>query len=233
MSARIAAVIGAFSTVLLVPAAAHAVPVLQPLKPCYVTAATSAGQQSEGVAISATGFTPNSTVTLAIDGQPVSTNVGVDAAGNLTLDPQNVPAPFSASGSREFTVTLTENGNPANTVSATSSSTSLGVTLKPRRARPSKRIRFRGLGFTGKGPVYAHYVYKGKVRKTVRMARRKSPCGRWEARRPQIPVDDPKTGTWTVQFDQSKRYRNAQDPNSGLRSVFVLIRISVTLVPGN
>jgi hypothetical protein len=230
MPARMPAVTGALFIALLVPAAAEAA-TIAPLKPCYVTASTEAGPQQEGVAISASGFTPNSTVNLAMDGQPLANNLQTDAAGNLSLAPENVPAPFVPKGSREFSVTLTQTDNPANTVTATSRTTALGVTLKPRRARPSKRIRFKGSGFTGDAPVYAHYVYKDRVRKTVRMARETSTCGGWRARRPQIPVAEPKTGDWTVQFDQSKRYRDATDPNSGLRSVFVLIRISVTLVP--
>jgi hypothetical protein len=230
MSARIPAVTGALLVALLVPAAAEAA-TIAPLKPCYVTAGTPSGPQSEGVAISASGFAPNSTVDLAMDGQPIAQGLQTDPAGNLNLDPQNVPAPFIEKGSREFSVTLTQTDNPANTVTATARTTALGVSLKPRRARPSRRIRFKGSGFTGDGPVYAHYVYKGKLRKTVRMVRKKGTCGEWEAHRPQIPVNDPKTGNWIVQFDQSKRYRDARDPNSGLRSVFVLIRISVSLVP--
>jgi hypothetical protein len=232
MSSRTPAVTGALLIALLVPTAAEAA-TIQPLKPCYVTANTPSGPQQEGVAIAAAGFTPNSTVNLAMDGQPVPGGEALqtDPAGALTLAPEQVPAPFIDKGSREFSVTLTQTDNPANTVTATSRTTALGVTVKPRRARPSQRIRFKGSGFTGPKGVYAHYVYKGKVRKTVRMARKTSTCGGWSARRPQIPVGDPKPGTWTVQFDQSKRYRDATNPNSGLQSVFVLIRISVTLVP--
>jgi hypothetical protein len=232
MSARVPAATGALLLALLVPAAAEAA-TIAPLKPCYVTASTNEGPLQEGVAISASGFTPNSTVNLAVDGQQIAANLQTDAAGSLVLDPQNVPAPFIPKGSREFSVTLTQTDNPANTVTATSLTTALRVTLKPRRARPSKRIRFRGNGFTADKPVYAHYLYKGKVRKTVRMARKTSRCGGWRSHRPQIPVTDPKTGEWTVQFDQSKRYRSPNDPNSGLRGVYVRVGISVTLVPTN
>jgi hypothetical protein len=235
MFARNAAATGALLFALLVPAAAHAAPVMSPLKPCYVTANTAAGPQQEGVAIQASGFTPNSKVDLAIDGAQPNGGAGLqtDQTGSITLPPETVPAPFIPSGQKPFTVTLTEQGNPANTVSASSLTTALGVDLKPQRARPSRVIRFKGSGFTGKKPVYAHYVYKGKVRKTVRMARKTSDCGGWTSHKRQIPVADAKTGTWIVQFDQSKKYRNARNPNSGLRSVFVLIQISVTLVPNN
>jgi hypothetical protein len=229
MSRRSFAVTGVLLLALLVPAAAEAA-VIQPLKPCYVTANTPAGPQQEGVAISASGFTPNSTVDLAIDGALVGQGLQTDATGSLNLAASQVKAPFIPKGTREFTVTLTETGNPANTASATALTTALGVSLKPERARPDRTIRFKGSGFVDDKPVYAHYVYKNKLRKTVRMARKTTDCGGWTSHRDQIPVSEPDTGNWIVQFDQSKRYRNARNPNSGLRSVFVLIRISVTRV---
>ena len=232
MSPRISAVTGALVIALLVPAGAEAA-VIDPLKPCYVTANTPSGPQQEGVGIHATGFTPNSKVNLTIDGVDPGGGAGLqtDQTGSVTLSPETVPAPFIPSGSRQFTISLTQVDNLANTASATALTTALGVDVKPRRARPSQTIRFEGSGFTGTKPVYAHYVYKGKLRKTVRMARKTTACGGWTAHRPQIPVRDAKAGTWIVQFDQSKKYRDARKPNSGLKSVFVLIRISVTLVP--
>lgn len=227
MSPRTFAGSGALLISLAVPAAAHAVPTIQPLKPCYVTAATASGPQSEGVQIFATGFTPNSTVDLAIDGTVIDggDNLQTDGAGALDLA-NPVPAPFVAAGSRTFTVTLTEDGNPANTASASAKSTALGVTLTPSAAPPSQRIRFKGLGFTRNRPVFAHYIYKGKVRKTVRMARRPGECGSFSARRRQIPIDRPRLGRWTVQFDQFRRF---VDP-SVTPIVFVRIGIRITLV---
>jgi hypothetical protein len=230
MSARTPAITGALLIALLVPASAEAA-TIEPLKPCYVGAQTPSGPQTEGMVIRAAGFNPNSTVALEIDAQPVAgaEALQTDQFGNLNL-PNPVPAPFATDGTREFPVTLTEVGNGTNTVTATSKTTELGVSVKPRRARPSQRIRFNGNGFTGDKPVYAHYVFKKKVRKTVRMARKTGTCGSWKARKPQIPVKSPKPGIWTVQFDQSKRYIDATKPDSGLDSVFVRLGISVTLV---
>jgi hypothetical protein len=233
MSARIPAVTGALLIALLVPASAQAV-TIAPLKPCYVTAGTAAAPQQEGVTIQAAGFTPNSTVTIAVDGQPIGQpgappqEFQTDPTGNLNLPPNSVPAPFVETGTREFPITLTEVGNEANTATVTSKSTALGVSVKPKRARPSKRIRFKGSGFTGEKPVYAHYVFKSKLRKTVRMARKTGTCGAWSARKRQIPVNEPKPGLWTVQFDQSKRF--IADATK-IPSVFVRLGISVTLVP--
>ncbi len=139
-----------------------------------------------------------------------------------------MPAPFVTAGSRTFTVTLTEVGNPANTVSTTAKSTALGVTVTPSSARPSQRIRFRGLGFTQDKAIYAHYIHKGKVRKTVRMARQpRGDCGGFRARRRQIPIKNPGLGKWILQFDQSKRFINpAVTP-----IVYVRLGITIRLVP--
>jgi hypothetical protein len=233
MPARIPAVTGVLLIALLVPAAAEAA-TIAPLKPCYVTAGTPAAQQREGVGIQAAGFTPNSTVSLAIDGQvvPGGENLQVDANGNLTLQPDQVQAPFIEKGSRQFSVTLTQTDNPANTVTATSRTTALAVTGKPRRAPLRKRILFRGRGFTADKPVYAHYVYKGRLRKTVRMARKTGTCGTWRARRRQIPLANPAFGVWTIQFDQSKKYIDATDPNNQLDSVAQLLTLTISRVRG-
>jgi hypothetical protein len=233
MSARTPAVTGALLIALLAPAIAEAA-TIQPLKPCYVTAGTAAQPQAEGVQITAAGFTPNSKVDLAVtlDGQPHMTQPGLqtDPAGNLNVAPEQLGAPFVASGIHDFAITLTQQGNAANTATATSKTAALGLSVKPRRARPSKVIRFKGSGFTGSKGVYAHYVYRNKVRKTVRMVRKTNTCGTWLAHRRQIPVRNPKPGLWTVQFDQSKRYIDATKPGNALDSVFVRLDISVTLV---
>jgi hypothetical protein len=236
MSARTPAVTGALLIALLVPASAQAA-TIQPLKPCYVTAGTEAEPQSEGVQVTAAGFTPNSKVDLAItlDGVPTSSQAGLqtDPAGNLNLTPDQLGAPWVQSGIHEFVLTVTEQGNLANTASATSKTTALGLSVKPRRARPSKKVRFKGSGFTGAKGVYAHYVYKNKLRKTVRMVRKTGTCGTWIAHKRQIPVKAPKQGLWTVQFDQSKKYIDATKPGSTLDSVFVRLGISVTRVQRN
>jgi hypothetical protein len=231
MSPRTPAITGALLIALLVPASAEAA-TIEPLKPCYVAAATPAGPQSEGVEVRAAGFTANSKVDLTLTpaGGPPSSLAGLqtDPAGNLNITADQLGAPYVAKGTTAFTITLTEQGNRANTVTAESKTTALRVTVKPRSARPSQRIRFKGSGFTDPKAVYAHYLYRNKHRKTVRMVRRPGTCGGWTAHKRQIPVNDVKLGPWTVQFDQSKRFRNAANPNSGLRGVSYRIGISVT-----
>jgi hypothetical protein len=228
MSARLLAGSGVLLIALAAPAAAQDVPTIQPLKPCYVTAGTATEPQAEGFDLTATGFTPNSEVKLQVDDviRPGGEALKVNEFGVLTLD-DPVPAPFVATGMRDFTVKLTELANPANVATATAKTTALGVTLKPLEAPPWRRIRFKGLGFTKDKPIWAHYIHKGKLRKTVRMARRPGECGGFRARRRQIPIKHPRLGRWIVQFDQSKRFVDPKlEP-----IVFVRVEIRLRLVP--
>jgi hypothetical protein len=229
MLSRAYAVAGALLVALAVPASAQAVPTIEPLKPCYVTAGTAKKPQGEPVMINAQGFTANSKVDLTVNGAPLkgSTGLQVGETGLLTLPP--FPAPFVRQGPEDFTVTLAERDNAVNTVTATAKSTRLGVRIRPRSARPSERIRFEGSGFTGEQPVYAHYTRNGRQVARVRMVRRTGECGAWSARRQQFPMEEPTPGTWVVQFDQSKKYRDGR--RGKLDSVYVRVRFSVTLVP--
>ena len=217
---RLAAVTVAVAAALGLPGAAAAA-ALTAIKPCYVSLPGTA-PQSELIALSGSGFTPGSHVDIDIDGERRVNGAPVDAAGNLGADaPPTTPSPFVADRDRTFTITATEQGGTSPVVVVQSQATALNVGISPRRARPSKKVRFRGRGFTGAGKVYAHYRYKGKTRKTVTF-KPKGPCGKFDARKRQIPVRRPHTGEWTVQFDQQKRY------SAMPKSVFVRLKILVT-----
>jgi hypothetical protein len=230
MPARLAALAGTLLLGLAVPAGAQAVPTIEPLRPCYVTAGTADNPQGEGVVIRGQGFTPNSRVNLTVDDAPISGGDGlqVNEAGLLALDPFR--APWVPSGTRDFKVTVTEVDNAAQTVTTTAKATKLRVKVRPRSARPSDRIRFSGSGFTDEKPVYAHYTRRNKQIARVRMARRTGECGSWSARRTQFPMRNPEQGTWVVQFDQSKRFVDGR--RNTLRSVYVRVKFNVTLVRG-
>jgi hypothetical protein len=202
----------------LAPAVAAPAATLAPIKPCYVSAG-QADDAREQISIMAQSFTPNATATVAIDGAPLMTNAQVDPLGTIS---GSIAAPFQASGQRPFTLSITENQNAANTVSAQSLVSALGVSVKPANARPASRVRFRGRGFTGGPSVYGHYLRKGRLRKTVLLASTSGPCGTFDVRRRQLPVKHPHRGRWILQIDQDATWR--AEP----QSVRVLLVIDVT-----
>src|SRR3954452_5692413 len=199
----------ALAALALLPATAQAA-ALAPLKPCYISVTQPTGSKiTEPLDLAGNGFTAGSLVDVSFDGR-LDRTIQADAAGNLP--PQVLQSPYRAKGQGTFTLTAAERGNPANTVSAPSRTTALTLSLKPKKAKPSKRIRFKGSGFTAQKAVWAHYLYNGKVRKTVRLVKRiNNPCGTFSVKRKQIPVKHPKLGVWRLQVDQQKRYSRAPD----------------------
>ena len=171
---------------------------LAPLKPCYVSAGPEDAAR-EKVGIVAQGLTPNGAATVLLDGGLVLGDAQIDQSGTVS---GGVAVPYLARGQRPFTLTVTDNANPANTVSAQALVTALTVDITPADARPSSRVRFRGRGFTGGAAVYGHYLRKGRVRKTVRLAAPRGDCGTFDVRRRQLPFRRPGSGRWTLQIDQ-------------------------------
>lgn len=202
----LAAVLLALLALLALPGAAHAA-ALAPLKPCYVSVTSQQGGKPqiirEDMNLAGSGFTPNALVDVQVDGR-LERSVPADAGGNLTVSA--LDSPYRATGQGPFSVTAAEQGNPANAVTVQSNVTALALSLQPRRARPTSKVRFRGRGFTGTGGVYAHYLFRGKLRKTVRLkAKAAGPCGTFTVRKRQIPLK-PRLGKWTLQVDQEKAY---------------------------
>jgi hypothetical protein len=212
-----AAVLGAVA----LPAPALATPVLATgPKACYVYVNPAA---RETIRLRATGFTPLAPVDYFVDATRI-TSFDANARGVVHV---LEPAPVQEHGERAFTITLAEQDNQANTLSMGTRVTALAVTLKPKRAATSAKIRFRGRGFTQAKPIWAHYVFRGRVRKTVRFAAGPATaCGTFSVRRPQIPILRPRAGKWTLQVDQQKRW--SPTPNS----VFVPVPITVRRIIG-
>jgi hypothetical protein len=221
---------GAVVALLAVPAAAAAADdppaFTKPLEKCYVSAAPG---QTEPVQIKADNFMPLAPINVYLDEVLITPPPGTepptaDANGELE---GRVSAPYIAAGQRFFTLRLAEKNNDNATIQARSKVTALSVASSPTRPRnTSTRVRFRGRGFTNRlTPIFAHYVFKGRERQTVRIAKPFGDCGQFSVRRRQFPFKSPHTGTWTVQFDQEKAY-NPQAP------VFTQLKIVVTRKPG-
>jgi hypothetical protein len=195
---------------------------------CYVSVAPEPAQR-QLVDVSAGGFPAHSPVDVLVDGAPadvsgdgVADPVYADAQGRVEVA---VRAPYQPSGQRPFSITVTERAARANTLAATPLVTALGFELRPAQAPPSRRVRFVGRGFTGRGSVWGHYVFGGKVRRTVRIAwHPRNACGTFSVRRRQIPIVRPHTGRWTLQVDQQRRY----DPTP--HTVFARLDITVQRV---
>ena len=194
-------ILGAAAAALLVPQAAQAA-ALAGLAPCYRSVDED---RRETVPVRGSGFTPGVTVTVRIDGAVVAEGVTVQTDGTVE---GSVLAPYQPRGERPFMLTVTEDAQRANTAGAASRVTALGMRLKPRRANPSRKVRFIGRGFTDTDEriVYAHYVRGGKLRRTVKLGVAQGLCGRIRVKRRQFPIRNPRVGRWTLQVDNQPTY---------------------------
>ena len=178
---------------------------LEPIKACYASTGPATGER-EDIVVRGEAFNTMSMVEVLVDGVVVG-NAPTGTIGEFEV---KVDAPHQPRGERPFAV---EARDGTNSVVTQSRVTNLAVTMRPKRAAPTSRVRFRGRGFTQAAPVYAHYLFGGKEQKTVRFMRRsKAPCGTFSVKRRQIPVVNARTGRWIVQVDQKKAYASVPDP---------------------
>jgi hypothetical protein len=208
-SATNAVLLGAMLLRFILPSAAVAALLIAPvaeaatldqLKRCYVVAQQN---QQEPVKIVGSGFSKRSTVDVYVD-ETIVTSTTASYDGTVS---GNVLAPLIDVGQRPFTVRLAEQGDPVNTVSATSLVTRFSVEQSPKAAKTDQHVRFSGRGFTGPGPIYGHYVFAGRSRRTVKIAVPTGDCGTFSVRRKQFPfAKRPRVGAWTIQFDQARLY---------------------------
>jgi hypothetical protein len=215
MGVRLLAVTALALAATTAPAAAATV---EPLKPCYVSAG-DAVEERENVSIVGEGFTPGEPVDILVDGILIVSPTA-DAMGGIR---GAIDAPPRESGAAPFTVVVRDQIDPATAVTLRSRVTDLDVQMRPRTAQPSELVRLRGRGFTRAAPVWAHYVFDDEEQRTVRLARRsRGRCGTFDIRGRQIPIDNPRSGDWTIQIDQRRRYSPTPRP------VWVRVPVEVT-----
>lgn len=91
----------------------------------------------------------------------------------------------------------------------------LSLAISPLRARPGQRVNFRATGVLRSGRpgrvLWAHYLFAGRVRRTVVIGRLAGPCGTLAVRRRLLPTVT-RRGLWTVQFDLSRDYADTAVP---------------------
>ena len=198
-------VLAATCVVFALAAAPASAAIVEDLSGCYVSSGETDAER-ETITIRGTDFTQISTVEVLFDGVVV----GSGPTGSIGEFEIRLPAPFVERGERELVVTVRD---AVTQVVKTTRVTNLGMTVKPRRGSPGRKVRLRGRGFTLDAPIYAHYLLGGKEEKTVRLARETtSACGTFDVRRRLMPIDNARTGRWIMQVDQKREFSRAPDP---------------------
>ncbi|HVE69320.1 MAG TPA: hypothetical protein VNB64_12135 [Solirubrobacteraceae bacterium] len=224
---RRSAITGALLALVLAAAAAPAgAATLTVDRPCY-RAGPPGGFNGQTVALTGSGFTPNSQVTLTLGGEALQPPLTSDGAGAVA---GSFPAPSLAG--RRFGATRT--------LSASDGANQAGVPVVLRRlaadflpgdvGSPRQRVRFYVYGFGARlaelgrstaQPVYQHVLDPaGRRRATFLLGRPRGPCGDLRtAPRSALPFRRLNAGLWRFVFTTRVRYSARSDPQAfvGLR----------------
>jgi hypothetical protein len=156
------------------------------------------------------GFTPNASVTIRTTtaSAPTArtlTTVQADATGSIgkRIDPP--PLHAGSTVDQTFTLTASDDLNPANVATTTFREVRFGFDARPSTGRPTRKVTYTARGYLPGQPVYAHFRFGGRTRRTVRLGIADSPCG-IVARRMRLLPTKTRFGTWTVFMDQVPRY---------------------------
>lgn len=170
--------------------------------PCYL--------ENEPISASGAGFTPGGPVNFAFDGN-LSASGTADPAGNFA-QPLTAPLLPGTTLQHTFSLAAQDQTNPALAATTPVTVTKLAATVKPQRAKPTRRVRFSIHGMPPGKTLYLHYIFHRKQRARVKMGRPKAPCGTLTVRKRFFPIRRPAVGTWTFQFDEHKRYSKSTLP---------------------
>jgi hypothetical protein len=196
---RLAVASTVVAAALVAPAAANAA-TLVTSRTCYTEGQTFLAGGS--------GFTPNGPVDFFRDGS----SIGATTAGPTGSFAISAKAPLIApTRERAFTFRGQDRGNPANGATLNLRVTQLDVDVKPTGGKPNRKRKVTARGFLLGKKLYAHVRRGRRYRKTVRIAKLKSPCGTAKARK-RIFSRHARPGTYTVQFDARRRYSKATRP---------------------
>lgn len=168
--------------------------------------------RKDTVTLTGSGFEPNASYQVTLDGLPLTGGTGVtDAAGNLS---GRFVAPGVGTVSRtarqhRFRLGVQQGANQPETTFTVSR---LAASFRPTVGDPLRlRVRFSVYGFRLDGasrpPVYLHYVGpSGRLARTVRLGSAGGDCGFLRTGRLRLFPFTPRSGAWRLQFDARRRY---------------------------
>jgi hypothetical protein len=200
---------------LVAPAAASAQATLMttPAKPCFGS--------GDRVNFHGGGFTPGGIVDFTRDGEPVEANPPITALADGTVNAGLTV--FNEQGVEQRSYAATDRINPALTAAAPVTVSELDVNMRPRSGAPSQPRRISAVGFTGGSTLWAHIVFKGKVR-NLRIGALKGAC-RNLTKRARLFGPNPPFGRHLIRFDTSRRFRRAA-PEQEVSFSFRIFRMS-------
>ncbi len=166
-----------------------------------------------GTGFTANGFVTLSTITKARPAPAAFSSTPVLPNGGFLKT--TLPPAFSSPNRNleTFGLVATDNANPAAPIIAATpfQVVRFGLTTSPAPRRPTSRVRYTARGFTAGRPVFIHFRFRGKTRRTVSLGIAKGPCGIASERMRALPTKA-LYGQWTTYTNQSRKFKATTRP---------------------
>jgi hypothetical protein len=198
-------------TVLLAVGLALALPSVAVASTVQFSPPVSCVQPGKEYPLAGTGFSPIKFISLSGDG--VSQSFETNSAG--AFGPSDVtalrPGDYDSLTPKTVSVSVTDPVQPAFNTSFSFMEATFGGSL-PVNGKPNKVVTWQFTGFLNDAPIYGHYLYQRKEKKTVRFGSGQGPCGTLTKRAVRFPIKNPKNfGTWEIRVDSNPKWvRNSE-----------------------
>jgi hypothetical protein len=192
---------------LLAVGAALALPSVAAAGTVQFTPPVSCLQVGKSYMLSGSGFSPDRTLNFSGDG--ITTSYEVKENGSFSTDSWTLPE-YDSLTPKTVNVAVTDL-NPALSTSFSFQMVKFGSNL-PVKGKPNQVVTWQFAGFLDSAPIYAHYLYERKEKRTVRFGSGQGPCGTLEKKAMRFPIKKPKNfGTWEVRVDSNPKWvRNSE-----------------------
>ncbi len=198
---------------MLVPAvfaSAAGAATIQVNQPCFVDSSTATGAP---MVVTGAGFVPGDEVQIASSDGSVNATATADANGAIAVTTTAPTAFFQVPSAKTVTLTAQDFSLNSGTISAATpvTFTTLAVLPQPSQAKLTSKVTWYFSGFTPGKVIYGHYLRKKPVAR-ARFGRAKGPCGLLKVRARFYPGGHPRSSSYTLVFDNAKRYSKKTRP---------------------
>lgn len=159
---------------------------------------------NEALSLSGGGYTPNGSVPFTLNTQPWGA-LTADPNGAVSYTVKSPPPAKDPTKMRDYTLTATDQTNPALTATTKFQVVHTNVTIKPALVTPGM-VTFSAVGFTSGDKLYIHYLLNGKHVVTKKLGKLHLPCATLKKQARMFLFRPVKPGNYTLVFDTSKSY---------------------------
>jgi len=187
-------------TALLAVGAALALPSVAAAGTVQFTPPVSCLQVGKSYTLTGSGFSPFKTLNFSGDG--VTSSTAVEENGSFSTEWST--GEYDSLSPKTVNVAVIDL-NPALNTSFSYMMVKFGSNL-PVKGKPNQVVNWEFAGFVN-APIYAHYLYERKEKKTVSFGAGQGPCGTLSKRAARFPIKKPKNfGTWEVRVDSNPKW---------------------------